>query len=1367
MLKAGHLFARYIALLLAALVLGIVLFAGDGQAADKERPVKRDYSRVIAPPAPQRQSVAEMEAKSEGCNTCHVKTDAPTMHLTPAVRLGCTDCHGGDAKVRGNSQLPHDHPDYVAARDQAHVLPKYPDSWHFPSSANPKRSYALLNQEAPEFVKFVNPSDYRVAREACGSCHIGAIEAAERSIMATGAMLWGGASYNNGILPFKNYLLGEAYTRDGLPAKITTPVAGPGGKLSEDQIARGVIAEMYPLPTWQVIPPGDVFRVFERGGRTINSQFPEIGLPNPTGQIQRLEEPGRPDLKQSNRGPGTGLRVAIPALNIHKTRLNDPFTWFMGTNDQPGDYRHSGCASCHVVYANDREPRHSLVYAQYGRDGQTITSDPTIAAKLEQAAGYGEAKHGAVKQPGHEDYGHTDTGSDGALTIDGKVKEKGHPLQHVFTRAIPTAQCMNCHMHQPNIFLNSYLGYTMWDYESDAPAMWPKEQKYPTAAEVRAINDRNPEAAAVRGKWGDLDFLRNVYDLNPTLKDTQFADYHGHGWNFRAVFKRDREGNLLDADGTIVDPDDPEKWRKDGEGKFVEPGTNPGKAVHMMSIHAEVGMQCADCHYEQDSHGNGMIYGEVANAIEIGCKDCHGTPDAYPTLRTSGPAAPPEGHNLTLLRNPDGQRRFEWTEGDDGRRKLIQRSIVDPKLEWEVSLVKDSVDPATPTFNAKAARAKLVSRYGAETGNFEFGTGIAEGDRAHRDPEMACFTCHLSWTTSCGGCHLPIEANWKTKSHRYEGGETRNFATYNPQVARDEMFQLGKHQTTKGNQVAPVRSSSALVLSSTNINRERIYVQQPPISSIGFSSQAFAPHFPHTVRKTETKTCSDCHLSNADDNNAIMAQLLLLGTNYVNFVGLNAWTGLEGGFQAVRVTEYDEPQAVIGSYLHRYAYPDYWGLHVDQNGRELKNWVRGKTFDDKFSGETQPFEEFVNIHEGTSDRIGCLQLRGEYMFVAGGKDGFRAYDVASIANKGTSERILKGPFSPLGHDTHVKSANATCMAIATNQPIAPTRNTPELRVLNQEQAFLPIYNYAVVTDAVEGLILVNVNTLADGEFRNNKLRRASLAGGVDAWNPDGVLNGARHITLAGEVAYITADKGLVVVDLAEPLAPKVVAVRALRDARATAVQFRYLWVTDAEGVKLFDVTTLRDPQAVPEATVALADARRMYIARTYAYVAAKGEGLVILDVKNPRAPRIFQKVTLDGTLNDAEDVIVGTTNASLFAYVADGRNGMKVLQLTSPDSQRNFYGFSPAPVPEMIAWAKTPSPAIALSKGLDRDRAVDETGGQMAVFGRLGSRPFTRPEMERLFMTRSGVPWKVSDKVDMNRWVGVAPQGPLRADARK
>ncbi|CAM3059025.1 Cytochrome c domain-containing protein [Sphingomonas antarctica] len=1307
---------------LLALVALLLAIPAVSLASDAEKPVMRHYP--VTPPAPATQTAEEAQSKSAGCLSCHTATDALSMHKSDAVVLGCADCHGGDATVTlADRRLKPDDPAYRATLSRAHVMPRFPKAWNWPSSANPRASYTLLNKESPEFVRFVNPSDYRVARESCGACHMEVIQAAERSIMASGAMLWGGASYNNGIVPFKNYVFGEAYTREGEPAKIVSP-GDPPGTVTPEQKARGALPALYPLPTWHVVPPADIFRVFERGGRNISTGFAEVGIPNSTGSIQRLEEPGRPDLKQSNRGPGTGLRVAIPVLNIHKTRLNDPFTWFLGTNDQPGDYRSSGCASCHVVYANDREPRHSSVWAKYGRDGQTATIDPTIKDKLE-----GPPDH-------HDVFGSVAVNGD--ATREPGQKEKGHPVEHAFTRAIPTSQCMTCHMHQPNIFLNSFLGYTMWDYESDAPAMWGDKQAYPTAEMRRRVLDRNPEMAATHAPWADLDVLRNTYDKNPGLKDTQFADYHGHGWNFRAIFKRDREGNLLDAEGKIVSPDDPEKWRKNGEGKFVPVGTNPGKTVHMMDIHAEKGMQCADCHFAQDNHGNGLIMTEVANAVEIGCKDCHGTADKLPTLLTSGPAAPPGGTNLTLARNPDGQRRFEWSTDDSGRQVLVQRSASDPKLEWRVHLVKDSVDPTYSGFNIKAARAKLMGL----SDRMQWGPGVPASARAHGDDKMTCFTCHLSWTTSCGGCHLPIEANWKTTSHKYGGEETRNWASYNPQVARDDMFQLGRHQTTKGNIIAPVRSTSALVLSSTNVNRERIYIQQPPISAIGFSSQAFAPHFPHTVRTTETKTCSDCHLSAAEDNNAIMSQLMLLGTNFVNFVGMNAWTGLAGGFEAIRVTEWEEPQAVIGSYLQRWAYPDYYKQHLAHD-RELIDWQRGTVLDKHLSGETNAPELFRNVVQGTSDAANCLQLRGEYMFVAEGRGGFRAYDVASIANKGFSNPIVSAPFSKLGQDLHIASPNATCMALPTDQPIAPTRNTQAMRDANQEQAFHPIYHYAVITDAVEGLILANVDTLADGEFRNNRLTRALT------WNPGGVLTGARHITLAGHIAYVTTPHGLAVIDLDDPLKPVLTANIPLDDARATAVQFRYLWVTTQQGLKLFDVTDLTHPQARPSGDVALADAHRVYIARTYAYVAGGAEGLVIVNVTKPMTPVIYRKETFGGKMNDARDVIVGSTNASLFAYVADGKNGLKVIQLTSPASQPNFYGFSPAPMPELIAWAKTPSPALALSKGLDRDRAVDETGGQIAVFGRLGSRPFTRSEMERLFLGRRGVPYKVVDTASM------------------
>jgi LVIVD repeat len=153
----------------------------------------------------------------------------------------------------------------------------------------------------------------------------------------------------------------------------------------------------------------------------------------------------------------------------------------------------------------------------------------------------------------------------------------------------------------------------------------------------------------------------------------------------------------------------------------------------------------------------------------------------------------------------------------------------------------------------------------------------------------------------------------------------------------------------------------------------------------------------------------------------------------------------------------------------------------------------------------------------------------------------------------------------------------------------------------------------------------------------------------------------------------------------------------------------------------------------------------VYVARTYAYVAAGADGLVIVDAERPEQLREYSRYNANGRLSDSRDVVVATTNASAFAYVADGKGGLKVLQLTSPDSQPKFYGYSPEPKPELIAEYATGKPALSLSKGLDRDRAVDETGGQIAVFGRKGSRPLNLDEMRRLYLDTSGKPWFVSD----------------------
>jgi hypothetical protein len=530
-----------------------------------------------------RQTQEEADRKSTGCLTCHAKIENKNMHMSTAVKLGCADCHGGNAEA--------------TTIKAGHIKPQYPDKW--PSSANPVRSYTLLNKEKPEFIKFVNPGDLRVADEACGPCHAKDVLNVKKSMMTTSALLWGGAAYNNGIVSIKNYILGESYSRDGVQQRINT-VPAP----TEEEMKKGVLPFLVPLPRWEITQPGDYFRSFERGGKVFRGNPSEIGVPNP------FEEPGKPDNKLSDRGKGTQLLISSPVLNIHKTRLNDPHLSFLGTNDHPGDYRSSGCSACHVVYANDRSPVHSGPYAQYGNQGLSQTADTTISKT-----------------------------------------EPGHPLQHQFTLSIPSSQCMVCHMHQPNAFINTYLGYQMWDYESDGKWMYPEKQKKNSNSEAYALLFSNPEEAVLRGKWGDLNFLNEVSALNPKLQRTQFSDYHGHGWVFRAVFNKDRKGKLLDKDGKIIAPELEHKFHgvvplATADAPYCnEECRNAQKAVHLKDIHAERGMHCVDCHFKQDNHGNGKLYGEFHNAVEIACVDCHGTVTAGANLKTSNAGAP-EGRRV-------------------------------------------------------------------------------------------------------------------------------------------------------------------------------------------------------------------------------------------------------------------------------------------------------------------------------------------------------------------------------------------------------------------------------------------------------------------------------------------------------------------------------------------------------------------------------------------------------------------------------------------------------------------------------------------------------------------------------------------------
>src|SRR5207237_2021556 len=250
-----------------------------------------------APSAPA-QAAAAPPPGTEGCSSSYCHGNTEPMHatgdgkLTPDTKdrqgLTCTRCHGGNPAARPASDSEDEK---KRAQLAAHVRPRHPELWEYKgkrTTANPERVNAAMNLESWEYVRFINPGDLRVTQKTCGECHQREVDANETSSMRHGEFLWGAALYNNGGFPLKDGRFGESYSPDGYPERL---IQVPQPTL-EQQLQKGWLTFVDPIPRWEISEPGNILRVFERGdkGRL------DVGLP------EKDEDPGKPRKGLSARG---------------------------------------------------------------------------------------------------------------------------------------------------------------------------------------------------------------------------------------------------------------------------------------------------------------------------------------------------------------------------------------------------------------------------------------------------------------------------------------------------------------------------------------------------------------------------------------------------------------------------------------------------------------------------------------------------------------------------------------------------------------------------------------------------------------------------------------------------------------------------------------------------------------------------------------------------------------------------------------------------------------------------------------------------------------------------------------------------------
>lgn len=263
-----------------------------------------------------------------GLENPHPFGDADTNNLQ------CTTCHGGNAS---GSDQAHSHvpppPEIGDRAFQALNTIESRQAWFNKLTLAGMDKYANYTVEgvtysALDYLQFINPGDLRVVGQgrACGQCHTGHSEAMQGSLLATETGILGGAAYTIGIdnqVPLNRGLYDDTASDLSFRAVADDDFVFDPAKV-------GAVSSLIEQPVHSRFGDTAVDQMFN------NNLYLSANLPN--------------DLDAENRvvsdSPLAHLFMEQVAFTCGDCHLGSA-----GANNRAGDFRSSGCTTCHMPYS--------------------------------------------------------------------------------------------------------------------------------------------------------------------------------------------------------------------------------------------------------------------------------------------------------------------------------------------------------------------------------------------------------------------------------------------------------------------------------------------------------------------------------------------------------------------------------------------------------------------------------------------------------------------------------------------------------------------------------------------------------------------------------------------------------------------------------------------------------------------------------------------------------------------------------------------------------------------------------------------------------------------------------------------------------